>query len=126
VLEFDLHLDIAARTLRAGGIVAHACEGVWGLACDPFDPDVVARLAHIKQRSLDKGLIVIAAAARNRLALARPIACRRSCGPGHVPRPRSRAWRATSSNIVSLSSSSTEGVTPACSHICVRSWRRAP
>ena len=31
------HLGVAADVLRSGGIVAHATEGVWGLACDPFD-----------------------------------------------------------------------------------------
>ena len=47
--------------LRAGGIVAHATEAVWGLACDPFDADAVVRLLHIKGRSISKGLIVIGA-----------------------------------------------------------------
>jgi L-threonylcarbamoyladenylate synthase len=52
---------MAANVLRAGGIVAHATEAVWGLACDPFDADAVTRLLDIKGRSVDKGLIVIGA-----------------------------------------------------------------
>ena len=56
-------LDLAAGTLARGGIVAHALEGVWGLACDPFDADVVARLLWVKRRPVAKGLIVIAASA---------------------------------------------------------------
>jgi L-threonylcarbamoyladenylate synthase len=55
------HLAVAADVLRAGGIVAHATEAVWGLACDPFDADAVARLLQLKQRSASKGLIVIGA-----------------------------------------------------------------
>ncbi len=53
----------AARTLRAGGVVAHASEGVWGLACDPFQQAAVIRLLRIKGRAVAKGLIVIAGAA---------------------------------------------------------------
>jgi tRNA A37 threonylcarbamoyladenosine synthetase subunit TsaC/SUA5/YrdC len=29
------HLHLAVRHLRRGGLVLHATEGVWGLACDP-------------------------------------------------------------------------------------------
>ncbi len=50
---------IAAKILRSGGIVAHACEGVWGLACDPFSRYATSRILRIKQRKSDKGLIVI-------------------------------------------------------------------
>lgn len=39
----------------------HATEGVWGIACDPFSRDAVTRLLALKQRGVDKGLIVIGA-----------------------------------------------------------------
>jgi L-threonylcarbamoyladenylate synthase len=55
------HLSVAASVLRGGGIVAHATEAVWGLACDPFDADAVSRLIDLKGRPIAKGLIVIAA-----------------------------------------------------------------
>src|SRR5262245_44071774 len=58
-LNESFHLRIAAAVLRAGGIVAHATEGVWGLACDPFDVAAVARLLDLKGRSVKKGLILI-------------------------------------------------------------------
>ena len=51
----------AARILHAGGVVAHATEGVWGLACDPLDPAAVLRLLTLKQRDIERGLIVIGA-----------------------------------------------------------------
>jgi len=57
----SFHLRIATAVLRAGGIVAHATEGVWGLACDPFDPAAVFRLLGLKGRSVKKGLVVIGA-----------------------------------------------------------------
>ena len=54
-------LTQAATRLRAGGVILHATEGVWGLACDPFDQSAVARLLTLKGRSVRKGLIVIGA-----------------------------------------------------------------
>lgn len=51
----------AVSALASGGIVAHALEGVWGLACDPFDGAAVRRLLRLKRRPVAKGLIVIAA-----------------------------------------------------------------
>ena len=50
----------AAHVLRRGGVVAHASEGVWGLACDPFNGDAVGKVLAIKGRAAEKGLIVIA------------------------------------------------------------------
>src|SRR5690606_34913449 len=58
-----LHLTPAdaATALRAGGVIAYPTEAVWGLGCDPFDEAAVLRLLAIKQRPVDKGLILIAA-----------------------------------------------------------------
>ena len=55
--------DIAGTVaaLRAGGVVAYPTEAVWGLGCDPFDRAAVERLLAIKQRPVDKGLILVAA-----------------------------------------------------------------
>ena len=50
----------AVEVLRRGGVVAHATEGVWGLACDPFDRAAVDRVLEIKGRDAEKGLIVAA------------------------------------------------------------------
>lgn len=51
----------AATRLHAGGVVAYPTEAVWGLGCDPADQAAVLRLLAIKQREVDKGLILIAA-----------------------------------------------------------------
>lgn len=53
--------EAAAATMRAGGVLAYPTEGVWGLGCDPFDEAAVLRLLAMKQRSVDKGLILVAA-----------------------------------------------------------------
>lgn len=50
----------AARVLARGGVVAYPTEGVWGLGCDPFAARAVDRVLQIKQRPLDKGVILIA------------------------------------------------------------------
>ena len=54
-----LDLRTAADVIVGGGVVAHALEGVWGLACDPFDERAVQRVLHIKRRPHQKGLLVI-------------------------------------------------------------------
>lgn len=51
----------AAAVLRAGGIIAYATEGCFGIGCDPFNRQAVERLLRIKRRALGKGLILIAA-----------------------------------------------------------------
>lgn len=51
----------AAHLLRNGGVIAYPTEAVWGLGCDPRDERAVLRLLALKQREVDKGLILIAA-----------------------------------------------------------------
>ncbi|MCD9027346.1 Sua5/YciO/YrdC/YwlC family protein [Luteimonas sp. BDR2-5] len=55
-----IDIPAAAALLRRGGVVAYPTEGVWGLGCDPFDEAAVMRLLAIKQRPVDKGLILVA------------------------------------------------------------------
>jgi len=54
-------LTRAARVLHQGGVIAYATEYCFGLGCDPLNRSAVARLLHIKRRSVHKGLILIAA-----------------------------------------------------------------
>ena len=56
----DLSIHEAATVLQTGGVVAYPTEGVWGLGCDPRDQEAVLRLLAIKQRTVGKGLILIA------------------------------------------------------------------
>lgn len=53
-------IDNAARVLAAGGVIAYPTEGVWGLGCDPFVEGAVMRLLALKQRPVEKGLILAA------------------------------------------------------------------
>lgn len=56
-------IDNAAACLTAGGVIAHATEGVWGLACDPNDVSAVNRVIALKGRDADKGLLLIGGSA---------------------------------------------------------------
>lgn len=54
-------LRLARQIIQAGGVIAHPTEAVYGLACDPDNPEAVLRLLTLKNRSMDKGLILVAA-----------------------------------------------------------------
>lgn len=56
-----LNTEQAVTALRDGGVIVYPTEAVWGIGCDPFREDAVMRLLAIKQRTVDKGLILIAA-----------------------------------------------------------------
>ncbi len=56
----DWQLSQAVRTVRSGGVIAYPTEAVWGLGCDPWSTDAVHRTLELKQRPVEKGLIVVA------------------------------------------------------------------
>lgn len=49
----------AASWVQAGRLLAYPTESVWGIGCDPFNQGAVQQLLAIKQRSIDKGMIVV-------------------------------------------------------------------
>ncbi|WP_455202422.1 L-threonylcarbamoyladenylate synthase [Kaarinaea lacus] len=51
----------AAKVILSGGIVAYPTEAVFGLGCNPLDTSAVIRLLQLKKRSMEKGLILVAA-----------------------------------------------------------------
>jgi len=48
------------QTLQQGGVVAYPTEAVLGLGCDPHNKSAVYNLLTLKQRPVDKGLILVA------------------------------------------------------------------
>ncbi len=54
----------ATDVLLRGGVIAYPTEGVFGLGCLPSDQRALLRLLDIKRRDANKGLILIAAHAR--------------------------------------------------------------
>jgi len=60
-MSIEWRLREAARVLHGGGIVAYPTEAVYGLGCDPLNPEAVLRLLALKRRPVEKGVILIAA-----------------------------------------------------------------
>ena len=48
------------QVINAGGVIAYPTESVYGFGCDPLNKVAVNRILKIKQRSVNKGLIIIA------------------------------------------------------------------
>lgn len=61
-MSSTLSIADSAAVVRRGGVLAYPTEGVWGLGCDPFDEAAVMRLLAIKERPVEKGMILIAGA----------------------------------------------------------------
>ena len=55
------HLNIAAQQLHQGRVIACPTEAVWGLSCDPCNQYATEKLLQLKNRSIARGLILIAA-----------------------------------------------------------------
>lgn len=52
-------LNLAAKTIREGGVILHPTETVWGLACDATNKDAVDKLSAIKKREPNKSYIIL-------------------------------------------------------------------
>lgn len=57
----DQQLQRARGTILKGGVIAYPTEAVWGLGCDPWNLEAVTRILELKNRPVDKGLILVAA-----------------------------------------------------------------
>lgn len=66
-------LDLAVKTLKAGGIIAYPTESVFGLGCDASNLKAIVRLLAIKQRAHRKGLIVLVSDIHQALPLLSPL-----------------------------------------------------
>jgi len=53
-------ISVAVKALQSGEVIAYPTEAVFGLGCDPFDEQAVRNLFHVKQRPMEKGVILIA------------------------------------------------------------------
>ncbi len=54
------NIQKAANLILNGGVIAYPTESVYGLGCDPLCELAVQRILQLKNRSIDKGLIIIA------------------------------------------------------------------
>lgn len=79
----------ARAWVRAGGVIAYATEGCFGLGCDPRNRTAVQRLLRIKGRPMAKGLILIASRLRQLQPYLAPLSAAEReraarCWPGPV------------------------------------------
>ncbi len=51
----------AANYVKCGGLIAYPTEAVYGLGCHPLNRQAILKLLQLKQRPIEKGLILIAA-----------------------------------------------------------------
>lgn len=58
--ELDHKLQEAALTLKEGGVIICPTEGVYGISALASNEAAIKRVIEIKQRALNKGLIVVA------------------------------------------------------------------
>jgi L-threonylcarbamoyladenylate synthase len=55
-----LSIKVAAQMMMHGSVIAYPTEAVWGLGCDPLNEQACLELLQIKQRPIQKGMILIA------------------------------------------------------------------
>lgn len=48
------------KVFQQGGVIAYPTEAVFGLGCDPDNPQAIKKLLTIKSRPVEKGLILLA------------------------------------------------------------------
>lgn len=65
-------LEKAKEAFVSGGLIAYPTESVFGLGCNPFNQQAVLKLLTLKQRAVEKGLILIASHIRQILPLIKP------------------------------------------------------
>lgn len=95
----DKELNRALKIIDSGGLIAYPTESVYGLGCNPFNQQAVLRLLALKQRHVNKGLILIASHVRQILPLIKPkcandLARALKTWPGHF------TWVFPKSNLV--------------------------
>lgn len=52
-------LDQAIQVLKRGDVLAYPTEAVWGLGCDPNQQQAFEKILHLKQRPIEKGVILL-------------------------------------------------------------------
>ena len=58
----DWQLHCARPTIFSGGVIAYPTEAVWGLGCDPWDHEPLARILALNQRPVATGVVLVASA----------------------------------------------------------------
>jgi len=59
-MSTEFQLNIAAKKINNNGVISYPTESVFGLGCSPTSETAVNRILQLKQRPVEKGLILIA------------------------------------------------------------------
>jgi L-threonylcarbamoyladenylate synthase len=59
MMQFDNDIENCLVVLRSGGLILYPTDTVWGIGCDATNPEAVARIYHLKQRSEEKSMIIL-------------------------------------------------------------------
>ncbi|MFO7932957.1 MAG: L-threonylcarbamoyladenylate synthase [Bacteroidales bacterium] len=56
-----MHKEVrkAGELLQKGSVILYPTDTIWGIGCDATNPEAVARIYHIKQRSDRKSMLVL-------------------------------------------------------------------
>lgn len=66
-------LQLVRDAILRGGVIAYPTEAVWGLGCDPWNCQAVTRILALKNRPVEKGLILVAASVEQVRFLLEPL-----------------------------------------------------
>jgi L-threonylcarbamoyladenylate synthase len=65
MLPFNSDIEACLEQLNNGGLILYPTDTVWGIGCDATNPEAVAKIYELKQRSDSKAMIVLVADERD-------------------------------------------------------------
>ncbi|WP_067515854.1 L-threonylcarbamoyladenylate synthase [Endozoicomonas ascidiicola] len=68
-----MDVNQAAEVVKSGGVIAYPTEAVWGLGCNPWNREAVYRILELKQRPVEKGVILIGSSLEQFTPLLNPL-----------------------------------------------------
>lgn len=83
----EQQLAVVSDFLQQGNLLAYPTEAVWGIGCDPFNQQAVAQVLAIKNRPIEKGMILVTADESYIQAFLQPLA-------NSIQQQISQSWQA--------------------------------
>lgn len=53
------NIQAGIKAIKDGGVILHLTDTIWGLACDPKNPEAIKKLHQIKKRPDNKSYIIL-------------------------------------------------------------------
>lgn len=72
-VELKKQITQAVNAVQHGGVIAYPTEAVFGLGCDPDNSEALRRILELKQRPVEKGLILVASSFRQLESYLKPL-----------------------------------------------------